>query len=50
LLWTLATVLALIGIQNTASVQARFLWLTAEVPVFVLLFFAVTGASLQDCW
>ncbi len=30
-------------IQNTAPVQARFLWMTAEVPAIVLLFVTAVG-------
>jgi uncharacterized integral membrane protein len=33
----------LMVIQNTAPVQARFLWLTAEIPVIVLLFVTAVG-------
>lgn len=44
------TVLLLIGlgvvlvvIQNTAPVQARFLWMSAEIPAIVLLFVTAVG-------
>jgi uncharacterized integral membrane protein len=33
----------LVVIQNTAPVQARFLWMTAEVPAIVLLFVTAVG-------
>lgn len=33
----------LVVIQNTAPVQARFLWMTAEVPAIVLLFLTAAG-------
>jgi uncharacterized integral membrane protein len=34
---------ALLILQNTARVQAHFLWFTAEISVIVLLFFATVG-------
>lgn len=36
-------VVALIILQNTARVQAHFLWFTSEIPVIVLLFFTAVG-------
>ena len=33
----------LLVIQNTAPVQARFLWMTAEIPAIVLLFVTAVG-------
>ncbi len=33
----------LVVIQNTAPVQARFLWMTAEIPAIVLLFLTSVG-------
>ncbi len=33
----------LVVIQNTAPVQARFLWMTAEIPAIVLLFVTAVG-------
>lgn len=33
----------LVVIQNTAPVQARFLWLAAEIPAIVLLFVTALG-------
>lgn len=33
----------LVVIQNTAPVQARFLWMTAEIPAIVLLFLTAVG-------
>lgn len=40
---TLSLALVLVVLQNTAPVQARFLWLTAEVPAIVLLFVTAAG-------
>jgi uncharacterized integral membrane protein len=40
LLWLLSIVFVLLIVQNTAPVRARFLWLTADVPVILLLVFA----------
>lgn len=40
---TISLALVLIVVQNTAAVNARFLWLTAEVPVIVLLFLTAAG-------
>ncbi len=37
----------LIVIQNTAPVQARFLWMTAEVPAVVLLFVTAVGGFVS---
>jgi uncharacterized integral membrane protein len=34
---------ALVILQNTARVQAHFLWFTAEVSVILLLFFTAGG-------
>lgn len=39
LLIVLALCLIILIIQNTAPVNARFLWIRAEMPVFMLLFF-----------
>ena len=33
----------LVVVQNTAPVQARFLWMTAEIPAIVLLFVTTVG-------
>ncbi len=35
--------IALVILQNTARVQAHFLWFTAEMPVIVLLFVTAVG-------
>jgi uncharacterized integral membrane protein len=35
--------IALVILQNTARVQAHFLWFTAEISVIVLLFFTALG-------
>ncbi len=37
----------LVVIQNTAPVQARFLWMTAEIPAVVLLFVAAVGGFIS---
>ncbi len=45
--------LMLLVVQNTAPVQAHFLWMTAEVPVVVLLFLVAVGgfvAGLLVAW
>jgi uncharacterized integral membrane protein len=34
---------AMLILQNTARVQANYLWFTAEIPVIVLLFFTAAG-------
>ena len=46
LIITFSIVIALIILQNTARVQAHFLWFTAEVPIIVLLFFTSVGAFI----
>ena len=38
--------LILLIIQNSVPVQSRFLWITVEMPVFMLLFIAVVGGFL----
>jgi uncharacterized integral membrane protein len=38
--------ITLVILQNTARVQAHFLWFTAEVSVIVLLFFTALGGFL----
>jgi len=35
--------LVLVVLQNTATIQARFLWYTAELSVIVLLFVSAAG-------
>ena len=35
--------LVLLVVQNRAPVQTHFLWLTAEVPAFLLLFLTLAG-------
>jgi uncharacterized integral membrane protein len=47
ILLTLGLALALLVVQNTAPTQARFLWLTAEVPVILLLFLAAAGGFVS---
>ena len=39
----LSVALVLLVAQNTAPVQARFLWLKSEIPVIVLLFLTSAG-------
>jgi len=39
----ISVVLLLVVIQNTSPVQARFLWLSAEVPAILLLFLMAVG-------
>ncbi len=38
--------LVVLVIQNTAPVQAHFFWMTAELPVIVLLFAATLGGFI----
>ena len=40
LLWVLSILFVLLIVQNTAPVRAHFLWLTADVPIILLLIFA----------
>ncbi len=35
--------LMMLVVQNTAPVQARFLWMSAEIPAVVLLFLTAAG-------
>ena len=46
-LLTLSLALALVVVQNTDSVQARFLWFTAEIPAIVLLFLTAAGGFIS---
>jgi uncharacterized integral membrane protein len=46
-LFTLSLALVLVVVQNTAPVQVRFLWLTAEVPAIVLLFLTAAGGFVS---
>jgi uncharacterized integral membrane protein len=39
----LSLALVLLVAQNTAPVQGRFLWMTAEVPAVLLLFLTASG-------
>jgi uncharacterized integral membrane protein len=39
--------LVLVVVQNNAPINARFLWLTAEVPVIVLLFLTAAGGFVS---
>lgn len=43
----LSLALVLIVVQNTAPVEARFLWMTAEVPAIVLLFLTAAGGFVS---
>ncbi len=46
LIITFSIAIALLILQNTARVQAHFLWFTAEVSIIVLLFFTAVGAFI----
>ncbi len=46
LIITFSIAIALLILQNTARVQAHFLWFTAEVPIIVLLFFTAVGGFI----
>lgn len=46
-LLTISLALVLVVVQNTAPVNARFLWLTTEVPVIVLLFLTAAGGFVS---
>jgi len=46
LLITLVISLILIVVQNTATVHAKFLLLTTEMPIFVLLFLMAAGGFI----
>jgi uncharacterized integral membrane protein len=39
--------LVVLVLQNNAPVHARFLWLSAEVPVIVLLFLSALGGFVS---
>ncbi len=43
LLLVLAASLAVVVVQNTASVQVRFLWLSGEMPAVLLLLLTAAG-------
>ncbi len=43
LILVLSFALATAVVQNTAVVEARFLWMTTETPVIVLLFLTSVG-------
>ena len=43
LLLVLVVALAAVALQNQASWQVRFLWLTGEVPGIILLFLTAAG-------
>lgn len=43
LLVIIAVALVVLVLQNTNPVQARFLWMVAEVPAIVLLFLTALG-------
>lgn len=38
--------LMMLVVQNTAPVQARFLWMSAEIPAVVLLFLTAAGGFI----
>ena len=46
-LLTISLALVLVVVQNTARFNARFLWLTADVPVIVLLFLTAAGGFVS---
>ena len=43
LLVTVSLALVLLVAQNTAPIQARFLWITVDTPAIVLLFLTAVG-------
>ncbi|MBN2509252.1 MAG: LapA family protein [Spirochaetales bacterium] len=42
----LSLCLILVAVQNTASVQASFLWFTGEAPIILLLVMAAGGGFI----
>ncbi|MFH2046231.1 MAG: LapA family protein [Pseudomonadota bacterium] len=46
LVLTISISLVLIVVQNTAPIQARFLWFTTEMPVILLLFLTAAGGFI----
>ena len=46
LILALSLSLMLVVVQNTTSVQGRFLWFTAEIPVILLLIFTAVGGFI----
>lgn len=40
----LIAILILLIVQNTVPVRARFLWLSVDMPLFVLLFLTAAGS------
>jgi len=42
----LAAALGLFVLQNQRLVKARFLWLSGEMPLFILLFIAAAGGFI----
>jgi uncharacterized integral membrane protein len=47
MLLILSFAMVLLVAQNTAPTQAHFLWMTAEVPVILLLFLTGAGGFLS---
>lgn len=47
LLVTVSLALVLLVAQNTAPIQARFLWMTVETPAIVLLFLTAVGGFVS---
>jgi len=43
----LSIILVLVVVQNTDPIQARFLWLTVEVPAIILLFVTAAGGFVS---
>ncbi|MBU1054724.1 MAG: LapA family protein [Proteobacteria bacterium] len=46
LVLTISIALVLVAVQNTAPIQARFLWFTTEMPVILLLFLTAAGGFI----
>ena len=47
ILLILSVALIVVVAQNTTPVQARFFWLTAEIPAVVLLFLTAVGGFIM---
>lgn len=46
LVLTISIALVLVVVQNTAPIQARFLWFTTEMPMILLLFLTAAGGFI----
>ncbi len=42
----ISVALVLLAVQNTAPIQTRFLWLSAELPAVLLLFLTAIGGFI----